>query len=853
MVQDNIYIYGSDGTVQAKISQAIDANLSERLNGELTLMFVTKAERIPEICADTEIAFRGQYYRAVQMQNSVSDGAFLVTVSCEQESIALVDDEIELFDQEGTPDDLLNYLLDGTGITASAEYTDVIRVRMENTNRRAVFTEICGICGAEIEYSGHTIRLVSRRGTNSGTIRNLSDLMPWTDFTETVDLRNGTVSYEVSGADPDNLILGETVQVTSRRFGITTQKRIVGISYNPFNCTAVQVEVGDYVPDILDSYRETLEESSDALEKAENASKIAEDTKNSLADYAKKNEVSASIDTYVNSESGRASIVQSLHGTYVESDVLDGYTKKTELSAEIGAYIDTQAGTAKIVNKLEGTFVKEEALGNFVEKTKLSAEIGSYIDTQAGTAKIISAASGTYQKKSDMSGYVTTTTLNTSIAQYIDSSTGKAKIVSACSGTYAKTSDLSGYAKVSAVTSIEQSVSDVEAAITLSSNYTKNTIGTNVNALLQLVSNPNSSNIKLKADMIEMTGTTKFLKASDIGSSGTTVIDGGRILSGKISAKYIDVDEISASTVYGKGAYSSYIAFTSSGKNLYIGGDALGRNSFSDIFIKSDYVGFGDDGNKLVIDLDSKIIRHNYTSGSHFSIGSNTKPFASLYVDEIYIGGKKLDVSTSSSADSSKLTDSIYSSYYLQLKNRVLTPSTGDFSLGTTTYPFDTLYIGSSTYHWTITKDSILPNNTSSLYFNIGSATYPVQKLYAKEIYLNGTKLTTTGGSSSGTTSADYSGKELKMGGSSSYYIVANTNRELRPTNSSIYSNYFYLGTASYPWHYAYIGSVATMIGTQSGSKLGFFGTNPVARQSVSNSATVATLITALKNYGLIA
>ena len=34
-------------------------------------------------------------------------------------------------------------------------------------------------------------------------------------------------------------------------------------------------------------------------------------------------------------------------------------------------------------------------------------------------------------------------------------------------------------------------------------------------------------------------------------------------------------------------------------------------------------------------------------------------------------------------------------------------------------------------------------------------------------------------------------------------------------------------------------------------SKLGFFGADPIAKQSIANNATVATLITALKNYGL--
>lgn len=42
-------------------------------------------------------------------------------------------------------------------------------------------------------------------------------------------------------------------------------------------------------------------------------------------------------------------------------------------------------------------------------------------------------------------------------------------------------------------------------------------------------------------------------------------------------------------------------------------------------------------------------------------------------------------------------------------------------------------------------------------------------------------------------------------------------------------------------------------LGTATTSTLGFFGTTPVARQTVSSTATVATLITALKKYGLIA
>ena len=87
--------------------------------------------------------------------------------------------------------------------------------------------------------------------------------------------------------------------------------------------------------------------------------------------------------------------------------------------------------------------------------------------------------------------------------------------------------------------------------------------------------------------------------------------------------------------------------------------------------------------------------------------------------------------------------------------------------------------------------------------------------------------------------------------GTSSYYAIMNSSREFRPSSSG--STYpFYLGTSSYYWHYAYIGSNTVKLGSSTSSKLGFFSATPVSRQTVSSSATVATLITALKKYGLI-
>jgi len=165
-------------------------------------------------------------------------------------------------------------------------------------------------------------------------------------------------------------------------------------------------------------------------------------------------------------------------------------------------------------------------------------------------------------------------------------------------------------------------------------------------------------------------------------------------------------------------------------------------------------------------------------------------------------------------------------SYYIDLtSDRVFRANSTGFDLGSAAYPFQTLYVGAtSSYYWKINAAGIIPSAKTTSYFDIGSPDYPVSGIYAQEICLGGNK---------------------------SYYIAANTSREFRP-NSTNTSYPCYLGTSTYYWHYAYLGSNTVMLGSSTSSKLGFFGTTPVIRQTVASTATVETLITALKKYGLI-
>ena len=763
---------GSSHAVDALIT----ARIREGLDSALTLSFTLTEEDVPYIHDNTVVQYGVYDFHVTSYQMDMVGQSPTCAVECEHISYVLNDEtyKLEEFVYSGTAAGALSAVLSGTPLSAgTVEPTGNVNIRLVGGTRRAILISVAAILGGEIEYSGNKVHLRNHRGSVAYVELLGTDNV--TDVSYNRDVIDATTAYNIVLGRKTTLSCGDNVHITFTPLGLDVQTRITAIEYNPYNPFEVEIEVGDYVPDILDTLQ-------DAERKADNALKTARDTKDALSDYAKKSDVSASVDTYINSDEGKASIVASLSGTYVTSDDLTGYVEKTELSAEVGAYIDTAAGTAKIVGNLTGTFVKEDALGNYVQKTELSAEIGAYIDTAAGTAKIVNNLSGTYQKKSDMGSYVTTTTLNTSVAQYIDSSAGKAKIISACSGTYVTGSDLAGYAKTSALTAVEQSVSDVEAAITLSSSYTKSTIGTNVYALLQLVSNANSSSIKIKADKIDFTGFTTFVKASDLGAGGTTTIDGGRITTGKISADRVDIGSLKVDTVYGKSS-NTKVVMTTDTTSVYIGADSFSPQNNNIFLAASSMIYFGQSRTSCVcVDMASDSLYSTYSASK---LGTDANPWA-----EIHGGGTK--------------------AYHIVMKDTVIRP------------------------------------NAASTYSNysLGTSTYPWNAVYTKKLYLNGTELT-GGGSGGNPTKLYYSSSNT------TYYVEATSGYALVPSHCTSYTHWN-LGSSSHYWYDCYLGYGSTRIGYNTSSKLGFFGTTPVTRQTVASSATVTTLITALKAYGLI-
>lgn len=321
--------------------------------------------------------------------------------------------------------------------------------------------------------------------------------------------------------------------------------------------------------------------------------------------------------------------------------------------------------------------------------------------------------------------------------------------------------------------------------------------------------------VKLVADTIDLSG---YVTISALGTAGKTAINGANITTGTIQADRIDTSTLKVKTIYAQSGKVSLKEYTSS--TMYIGGDGTWNYDYTYIFAGTQIKLASWDGvgtHALVIDTKNHCVRP--ATIVDWDLGNISYTFGNVWCEKITIRNGSNDG-------------------YIGFDNgifEIVANGTAINRLGSATYYWNTGYI-------------------SRLYLS-GSCCLDA---YGSSLRVNGTVIDES--------DPNMAGKEVKMGGSTSYYITANTSRELKPsTSSTLYP--FYLGTTSLYWHYAYLGSVQVKIGSSASSKIGFFAGTPVARQTLSSTtqnmgystATASNYLKILNNlvgilvkYGLI-
>ena len=140
------------------------------------------------------------------------------------------------------------------------------------------------------------------------------------------------------------------------------------------------------------------------------------------------------------------------------------------------------------------------------------------------------------------------------------------------------------------------------------------------------------------------------------------------------------------------------------------------------------------------------------------SLGTSTKMFNNVYAQTVYAGGKEVSPS--------KLIDAITSGRYVQLSSSVLEPSAdGVINFGSANKRYSKAYV--KTYYgdayylddYELSPSRIYSNSRTDQYvemidntftpsssglFNLGSANRQFSRIYSKEIYLNGSAISTS-------------------------------------------------------------------------------------------------------------
>ena len=272
----NFYRKNADNTPGSFVKSYSVVNgcrIVSKLDGECTMSFKMMTKKIEGFAGvDNIVELDGLVFNITSIKKNISSGVCYTEMECEHVSYMLNDDgyKVTAFDMEGTPRQILQYLLAGTPFyvgTVDMETTVTLRVNTETT-RRACVMQLVALVKGEIEYYGYAIGIRRHRG-NSETV----DIMKTENVKDISCSYNATeqrYSYSLDLFRKENVDLGDELLIRFAPLSINTQKRVVGMEWNPFNYNEVSITVGAYIPtlnDTLYSLVSTVEDIRDTTAK----------------------------------------------------------------------------------------------------------------------------------------------------------------------------------------------------------------------------------------------------------------------------------------------------------------------------------------------------------------------------------------------------------------------------------------------------------------------------------------------------------------------------------------------------------------------------------------------------------
>ncbi|MEK3788061.1 prophage endopeptidase tail family protein [Paenibacillus sp. FSL K6-1230] len=242
--------------------------ITEQINGAYTLNFSVYMddEKSQYISINNLAEVEGQWFNIVHHKRtrSKNDGVY-IEVECEQVSYDLLFTKFDLgFMHTGSPADLLNMALEGTGFTVgTVEFGGWITMDLkEGATARAVLLEIATLTGGELQFDKYTVSLLQQRGQDRGRqFRFGKNLL---GIVKDVNAQSGEVltAYEVDivelNSSPEfegleSFELGDLVNIVDEELGINEQQRIIQYSYSPQRRINSKVTIANHIQGIQDT------------------------------------------------------------------------------------------------------------------------------------------------------------------------------------------------------------------------------------------------------------------------------------------------------------------------------------------------------------------------------------------------------------------------------------------------------------------------------------------------------------------------------------------------------------------------------------------------------------------------
>lgn len=241
------------------IKNYITANRREELNGENTLDFkaILDDKMSDLIDADSIFETEGEFFDlAILKKMANDDGTYTIEVEAEHISYRLNNPEYdkEYFTEDGTPEDILEKILEDTGFTVGiVDFTEIETYSaQEAKSRRQLLFEFVAYLNGEILFHNFEVSILQRRGRTD--IRPLIKDKDVRVLNKSINKRerdeagNPTVSYSVTpvNANDDIYELGDNVRLIQKKIGVNEDLRVVSINYDPYDIQNINYTFSNY-------------------------------------------------------------------------------------------------------------------------------------------------------------------------------------------------------------------------------------------------------------------------------------------------------------------------------------------------------------------------------------------------------------------------------------------------------------------------------------------------------------------------------------------------------------------------------------------------------------------------------